>query len=784
MASRIAEAYVQIVPRIDGISSKLNTQLSDEMGKSGEVGATSFAGGFKKIAGPAIAAAIAIAGTALVRFGIDSIKAAEDARVASKRIDTIAESMNLFGSESKAVSSRIQEYAESQERLLAVDADVIKGTQAKLLTFKELAKTADTTGGAFDRATIAAVDLAAAGFGSAESNAIQLGKALNDPIKGISALTRSGITFTESEKEKIKTLVESGQTLEAQNMILGAIETQVGGTAAATATSSEKMRLGFESVKDAVGAALLPAFDKLATFMSTNVFPSIVAGIEKLPALFTAAGDALAPFVDGFKATFENAGGGVSGFITAMMELRQKLFDALINALPGIIDAIVAFIPMLVENTVKMITSLITAITDALPAIIDGAIQLFNGIITGLLEVLPVIITAVVEALPTVINAIVEAIPLIIQGAIKLFLGVIDGLIKALPVIITALVNALPTIIKAITDALPLIIKGAIKLFLGIIDGLTKALPQIIDALIEALPEIVQALIDAIPLFIDAGFQLVKGLVKGIIDNAPKLVKAAIEGIAELATSTFKKLLGIKSPSTVFYDYGENIVEGLKDGVMNVKGGWEDLMKQLAKDGVTSFMGTATGLILAMDPLMAAFSAAFDPEASTELKTQGNELREVIGSTSIQGLLDKISGGVSFGKGNKQISIGGNLESEYMKGYIQDLLDQGYKQVKQPKGTVENIIDQVSSALAPKITSKKDKKKKMARGGYVDGPTNALIGEYGPEVVVPLNKFEKWMGLGQGNGKTVNYYAAPNNSIDSEQALLQAMRRSAVVSGW
>ena len=72
----------------------------------------------------------------------------------------------------------------------------------------------------------------------------------------------------------------------------------------------------------------------------------------------------------------------------------------------------------------------------------------------------------------------------------------------------------------------------------------------------------------------------------------------------------------------------------------------------------------------------------------------------------------------------------------------------------------------------------------LAEGGYVDRPTNALIGEAGPEVVMPLDRFESMMGLGQGSGKSVNYYAAPNQSIDSEQELFQAMRRAKVVAGW
>jgi hypothetical protein len=122
---------------------------------------------------------------------------------------------------------------------------------------------------------MAAVDMAAAGFGEAETNAVQLGKALNDPIKGITALTRSGITFTAEEKELIKTLVESGKTLEAQDMILTAIEKQVGGTAEATANASDKMRVGFKLVSEQIGTALLPIFEELVAFLQTSVIPQM-----------------------------------------------------------------------------------------------------------------------------------------------------------------------------------------------------------------------------------------------------------------------------------------------------------------------------------------------------------------------------------------------------------------------------------------------------------------------------------------------------------------------------
>jgi hypothetical protein len=74
---------------------------------------------------------------------------------------------------------------------------------------------------------------------------------------------------------------------------------------------------------------------------------------------------------------------------------------------------------------------------------------------------------------------------------------------------------------------------------------------------------------------------------------------------------------------------------------------------------------------------------------------------------------------------------------------------------------------------------------KLAKGGFVDQPTTALIGEAGPEVVTPLKDFERMMGIdGNGGGKTINYYAAPNNSLDAETALFDAIKRAKVVANW
>jgi hypothetical protein len=232
-------------------------------------------------AGIAAAAGGLLAAGALLRTAVELNAIGEAGRAGDRALANVTKQMGLFGSEADDVTKRLIDYADATSRMTGVDGESIGVAQTKLMTFKELAKSANVAGGAFDRATMAAIDMASAGFGSAETNAVQLGKALNDPIKGINSLTRSGITFTAQEKAKIKTLVESNQMLKAQDIILKSIETQVGGTAEASATSSGKIKASFAQIKDAFAEPMSMGVDSMPGALE-SVFPKIIAKAEEL----------------------------------------------------------------------------------------------------------------------------------------------------------------------------------------------------------------------------------------------------------------------------------------------------------------------------------------------------------------------------------------------------------------------------------------------------------------------------------------------------------------------
>ena len=328
----------------------------------------------------ALPAALALGAVAAAAGGM--IQAGEAAATANARIAQINESMGLFGNETEKVNERLIAYANATARATGVDQNSIKATQAKLLTFGELAKSADEVNGAFDRATKAAIDLAAAGFGDAESNAVQLGKALQDPIKGITALAKSGVTFTEQEKEKIKTLVESNRTLEAQEMILKAIETQVGGTAEATANDTDKLKVAFSQVSESIGLILVPILAGLAPIL-TNI-ADLAARNSKV---FVIVGAVIAGVAGTILAL--NAAMRVYKAVQLIATAATAAFNAVLAANPItlVIIAIVALVAALViaykrfESVREIVDTVFQFVTKAVKGSVDAIKSYFETIL-------------------------------------------------------------------------------------------------------------------------------------------------------------------------------------------------------------------------------------------------------------------------------------------------------------------------------------------------------------------------------------------------------------------
>ena len=126
----------------------------------------------------------------------------------------------------------------------------VEAAAAKLLTFKAIQNDV------FVSALKLSQDLAEVGFGSIESGATTLGKALQDPIAGLTALKRVGVDFSASQKEQIKVFVETNQIAKAQAVIIRELNAQVGG-------AGVKAAEGLSGAYDSLGQAVDKFFQNI-----------------------------------------------------------------------------------------------------------------------------------------------------------------------------------------------------------------------------------------------------------------------------------------------------------------------------------------------------------------------------------------------------------------------------------------------------------------------------------------------------------------------------------------
>jgi len=276
---------------------------------------------------------IAAAGTALFALA----GAQEDAEV---RMSSSFESM---GAAAWTTTDALKAQASAFQEVSTFGDEAILDFQSVMLTF------GNVTGDVFTDATQLGLDMSAKLGTDLQSTAIQLGKALNDPAKGLSALSRVGVSFTEDQEEMVKAMTEAGDIAGAQAIILGELEKQFGGTAEAMAqTGTGQAKQAMNALGDAgeqLGAVVIPMVSQLAGWLKQlatwfqNLDPATKEWIVRIGALVAAIGPAL---IIGGK------------LIQAFMAIGRafKVLTAIMSANPWLllIAAVVALVVIIVRN--------------------------------------------------------------------------------------------------------------------------------------------------------------------------------------------------------------------------------------------------------------------------------------------------------------------------------------------------------------------------------------------------------------------------------------------------
>jgi len=197
----------------------------------------------------------------------------KDAANAEKYVTQLDAALKSTGGAAGMTRTELLDLAEGFEQTTKFSAEMALNAESLLLTFTNIGK--DT----FPRATKATADMATALGTDMAGQSIALGKALNNPIKGITALTRVGVSFTDEQKKSIKAMQEAGDMAGAQAIILSELEKEFGGSAkAAGETFGGQLVIAKNAVMgaaEAIGKDMIPVLMELMPIVKKDIVPAI-----------------------------------------------------------------------------------------------------------------------------------------------------------------------------------------------------------------------------------------------------------------------------------------------------------------------------------------------------------------------------------------------------------------------------------------------------------------------------------------------------------------------------
>jgi hypothetical protein len=201
----------------------------------------------------------------------------------------------------------------------------------------------------YERVAMAASDVAQISGTDVRSAMMQLAKALNAPSQGVAALARSGIQFTEAQKDVIKELEATGRIAQAQELIFKELEKQYGGASVAAAQ-------GFAGSLDTMGEKIYDVQKALGPLIEQSLTP--------LVALLTETADVLAnqllPAIDSLPNPVKTFAGALAGLTLGFIALKAAISGVL--AIAGT----AAFASLLAAGPWLLLASGITAAAVAL----------------------------------------------------------------------------------------------------------------------------------------------------------------------------------------------------------------------------------------------------------------------------------------------------------------------------------------------------------------------------------------------------------------------------------
>lgn len=495
--------------------------------------------------------AVGIMAAGYLKSSIESAaKGEENFKNLTQTIKSTGEAAGFSADQIKAMSKELS----SQTTFSS--GEIMKG-QNMLLTFTNI------QGDVLKKASMAMLDLSQKYGTLPEQQAIALGKALNDPVKGVTALTRVGVTFTEQQKEQIKTMQEAGNVAGAQNIILKELNTEFGGQASAAVDTYngqlKQVTNSFNSIKTIIGGVLLPYFKEIAEKVNTasQAFADFASKHKQLLAGILSVTAVLGTLI---------GGAGVLQKIFTILGPVVTGLGSLIGGLSLPIVGVIAAIAGLTLAYTKNFGGLKTFIDETIGkiiAIVKTFIDMWNNDGKNCCETMGVVFEKNTAAVTCAISGVVDSIKVfiaILTGNFKQASSILDGwsgdadkktgdvvkFFARLALNIQKVVNDVVNIIKSNWPKIEAVFKEVLNILIQVVNWTIQHWPQIEKVIISVFNAIVQIWNSILKPVLALIIRTFNDLVSWVIQHWPQIksvVEAVFKGIALLWDNVLKPVL-------------------------------------------------------------------------------------------------------------------------------------------------------------------------------------------------------------------------------------------------
>lgn len=399
-----------------------------------------------------------------------------------------------------------------------------------------------------------------------------------------------------------------------------------------------------DTMMDNLGGALT-YFDSAVDGMRLAIFDSVSSIATDGVRIAT---DAVSQLTDAFKT------GGVSGMLSAGVEIVGSLASSLLTAAPslissgtdaavklinGVASGLASGIPQVAQKALPMLVSLSESLRKNSGKLVDAGLNLIVQLVKGLANSLPTLIQYAPTIISNLAGVINDNAPKVLKAGVEIIGTLVKGILQAIP---TLVANA-PKIVKAVADVITAFnwlnlgktaitaLKNGIT---GMVGSVKSAGSSIRDAVTNGIKELPSKLVaiakDAVSRIKSAftgggwrniGSEIINGIKNGITGAISGLASKAASA-AKSALTAAKNALGIKSPSRRFRDeVGKQIPAGAAEGIernaalmVNAAQDSAEDMVAAAQNAVRSSYARTGGIMLATGSAaqMAAYAPVFN----------------------------------------------------------------------------------------------------------------------------------------------------------------------------